>query len=127
MSNFQDSISTEELKALYQKALEKKEMKNDAPWQGTGESKGNPELGIVQQAIDAVDDNCDFPIIEFLKGAHYSVYLYSRNIEEQLLEATEKSDQTSMMALALRLGQIQGILDAIEGIPGVVPEDPEET
>ena len=66
-------------------------MTEKAPWKGTEESVGDPELGIIQQAIDAVDDNCQFSIKEFLKGAHYSLYLYLRNIETELVKAVEEN------------------------------------
>ena len=113
MSNFQDAISQEELKALYAKATERNDMKNKAPWKGTEESDGNPELGIIQQAIDAVDDNCDFAISEFLKGAHYSMYLYLRNVEMELARAIENDDTEAVVHLAARIGQIKNIYESL--------------
>ena len=113
MSNTPDSISADELKALYAKATEKKEMTENAPWKGTEESVGNPELGIIQQAIDAVDDNCNFAIKEFLKGAHYSLYLYLRNIETELVKAVEEDSTEDVIYLSQRLGQIKNIFDSL--------------
>ena len=113
MSNFQDSISADELKALYAKATEKKQMTENAPWKGTEESVGNSELGIIQQAIDAVDDNCNFPIKEFLKGAHYSIYLYLRNIEAELAKAVEDESTADIIYLSARLGEIRGIYNSL--------------
>ena len=113
MSNFQDSISADELKALYAKATERKEMSEKAPWKGTEESVGNPELGIIQQAVDAVDDNCEFAISEFLKGAHYSIYLYLRNVETELAKAIENDDTESVVHLAARIGQIKNIYESL--------------
>jgi hypothetical protein len=113
MSNFQDSISADELKALYAKATEKKQMTENAPWKGTEESVGNPELGIIQQAIDAVDDNCNFSIKEFLKGAHYSIYLYLRNIETELAKAVEDESTADIIYLSARLGEIRGIYNSL--------------
>ena len=113
MSNFQDSISADELKALYEKATERKQMSEQAPWKGTEESVGDPELGIIQQAIDAVDDNCQFSIKEFLKGAHYSLYLYLRNIENELGKAVKEDDTESVIFLSQRLGQIKNIFDSL--------------
>ena len=113
MSNTPDSISAEALKALYDKATEKKEMTEQAPWKGTEESVGNPELGIIQQAIDAVDDNCNFPIKEFLKGAHYSIYLYLRNIEAELAKAVEEESTQDIIYLSARLGEIRNIYNSL--------------
>ena len=113
MSNTPDSISQEALKALYEKATEKKQMTEKAPWKGTEESVGDPELGIIQQAIDAVDDNCQFSIKEFLKGAHYSLYLYLRNIETELVKAVEEDSTEDVIYLSQRLGQIKNIFDSL--------------
>ena len=113
MSNTPDSISTEELKALYSKATERTQMNEEAPWKGTGESVGDPELGIIQQAIDAVDDNCNFAISEFLKGAHYSLYLYLRNIEAELAMAVKDESTADIIYLSTRLGQIKSIFDSL--------------
>lgn len=113
MSNTPDSISTEALKALYEKATEKNTMLENAPWMGTGESAGDPELGIIQQAIDAVDDNCNFSIKEFLKGAHYALYLYLRNIEAELATAVHDESMADIVYLSTRLGQIKGIFDTL--------------
>ena len=113
MANTPDSISPEALKALYDKATEKKAMDKKAPWKGTEESDGNPELSIIQQAIDAVDDNCTFAIGEFLKGAHYSLYLYLRNIEEELKKAVADESTEDIIYLSNRLGQIQTIYDQL--------------
>jgi hypothetical protein len=116
MSNFQDAISAEDLKALYTKASTKEQMTQDAPWKGTGESVGDSELGIIQQAIDAVDDNCEFPIYEFLKGSHFSLFLYLRNIEMQLEKAMEEGDKDVIMALSMQFGQVQSIYGALTDI-----------
>ena len=124
MSNFQDAISAEDLKALYSKASTKEQMKQDAPWKGTGESVGDPALGIVQQAIDAVDDNCEFPISEFLKGSHFSLYLYLRNIEMQLEQAMKEGDKDVIMALSVRFGQAQTLYNSLtEILPSSDDED----
>jgi hypothetical protein len=116
MSNFQDAISAEDLKALYSKASTKEQMTQDAPWKGTGESVGDPELGIVQQAIDAVDDNCEFSITEFLKGSHFSLFLYLRNIEMQLQQAMTEGDKDAIMALSMQFGQVQSVYNALTDI-----------
>ena len=113
MSNFQDSISADELKALYTKATERKQMTEQAPWKGTEESVGDPDLGIIQQAIDAVDDNCNFAIVEFLKGAHYSLYLYLRNLETELARAVQEDAKDDMIHLASRIGQISSIFNTL--------------
>ena len=113
MSNTPDSISQEALKALYEKATEKKAMEEKAPWKGTEESVGNPELGIIQQAIDAVDDNCHFAIKEFLKGAHYAIYLYLRNIEAELAQAVEENSTQDIIYLSARIGQIKNIYESL--------------
>ena len=113
MSNTPDSISTEALKALYDKATEKKTMEEKAPWKGTEESVGNPDLGIIQQAIDAVDDNCQFAISEFLKGAHYSLYLYLRNVEAELASAVEEGDTEAIIHLSARIGQVRNIYESL--------------
>ena len=129
MSNFQDAISADDLKALYSKATERtqNEMKENAPWKGTGESVGDPNLGIIQQAIDAVDDNCEFSIVEFLKGAHYSIYLYLRNIETQLAESIKEDDTEAIMFLARRLGEIQTIYNSLaDALPAPDAEDEED-
>lgn len=109
MSNFKDAISTDDLQALMETATERKEMRDQAPWKGTEESVGDADLGIIQQAIDAVDDNCDFPIVEFLKGAHYSLYLYMKNIEGQLKLAVDDGDDEVVVMLAARLGEVKTI------------------
>ena len=113
MSNTPDSISADELKALYAKATEKKEMTENAPWKGTEESVGNPELGIIQQAIDAVDDNCSFSIKEFLKGAHYSLYLYLRNVETELAQAVKEESTQDIIYLSARIGEIRNIYNSL--------------
>tara|TARA_R110002012_G_scaffold267443_1_gene451238 strand:- start:1272 stop:1673 length:402 start_codon:yes stop_codon:yes gene_type:complete len=109
MSNFKDAISANDLQALMDTATERKEMRDQAPWKGTEESIGDADLGIVQQAIDAVDDNCDFPIVEFLKGAHYSLYLYMKNIEGQLKLAVSDGEDDVVVMLAARLGEVKTI------------------
>ena len=109
MSNFKDAISADDLKALMETATERKEMRDQAPWKGTEESIGDPDLGVVQQAIDAVDDNCDFPISEFLKGAHYSLFLYMKNVEGQLKLASKDGDEEAVIMLAARIGEIKTI------------------
>ena len=115
MSNFKDSISADDLQALMETATERKEMRDQAPWKGTEESVGDPELGIVQQAIDAVDDNCDFPITEFLKGAHYSLFLYLKNVEGQLKLAAKDEDMEAVVILAARLGEVKAIYNSLGG------------
>ena len=109
MSNFKDAISTDDLQTLMETATERKEMRDQAPWKGTEESVGDPELGIVQQAIDACDDNCEFPLTEFLKGAHYSLFLYLKNIEGQLKLALDDKDEEAIVMLAARLGEVKAI------------------
>ena len=129
MSNFQDAISADDLKALYSKATERKEkeMSENAPWKGTQESVGDPSLGIVQQAIDAVDDNCDFSILEFLKGAHYSLYLYIRNIETQLALALENEETEAIVYLSRRLGEVQSIYNSLaDTLPASEDDDNKE-
>ena len=127
MSNFQDAISADDLKALYSKATERTQMKENAPWKGTGESVGDPSLGIVQQAIDAVDDNCEFSIVEFLKGAHYALYLYLRNIETQLADALEKENTEAVLYLSRRLGEIQSIYNSLaDTLPTPEGDDKED-
>ena len=127
MPNTPDSISTADLKALYAAAQEKTNMAKKAPWMGTGESVGDPDLGIVQQAIDAVDDNCSFPIHEFLKGAHYSLYLYLRNIEAQLADAHAKNDIEGAVYLAQRLGQVGSVFEALgDTMPSASDDDDED-
>jgi hypothetical protein len=113
MSNFKDAISANDLQALMDTATERKEMRDQAPWKGTEESVGDPELGLVQQAIDACDDNCDFPIVEFLKGAHYSLFLYMKNIEGQLKLAVKDGDEEAIMMLAARLGEVKTIYTSL--------------
>ena len=124
MSNFKDSISPAELKALYANAQANKKMTQDAPWKGTQESVGNPELGIVQQAIDAVDDNCEFSIGEFLKGSHYSLYLYIRNIETTLAGAIEaKADMEAIVYLSTRLGELNTVYESLTNLLPPTDED----
>ena len=113
MSNFKDAISANDLQALMDTATERKEMRDQAPWKGTEESVGDPELGILQQAIDATDDNCDFPIVEFLKGAHYSLFLYMKNIQGQLTLAINDGDDEAVVMLAARLGEVKTIYTAL--------------
>ena len=115
MSNFKDAISTDDLQTLMETATERKEMRDQAPWKGTEESVGDPELGILQQAIDAVDDNCDFPITEFLKGAHYSLFLYLKNVEGQLKLAAKDEDMEAVVILAARLGEVKAIYNSLGG------------
>ena len=126
MSNFQDSISTEDLKSLYENASKKNKVTEDAAWKGTGKSVGDPALGIIQQAIDAVDDNCDFPIFEFLKGSHFSLFLYLRNIEMQLEKAMERGDDESVMALSMQFGSIQVVYNALTDLIPSEDEDEDE-
>jgi len=122
MSNFKDSLSAEELSAFYKSAL----LKNEAPWKGTGESMGNPELGIVEQAIDAVDDNCNFPIIEFLRGATYAVDLYLRNLEVDILDRLESGDTSAAITYAMRMGEIKRISDSLHDACGEEQPDDSE-
>ncbi len=128
MSNFKDSISPSELKDLYTKAQAKNEMsQDDAPWKGTQKSVGNPELGIVQQAIDAVDDNCQFSIGEFLKGSHYAMYLYIRNIEGALAQAIEeKADMETIVFLSSRLGELNTVFESLTKLLPPTDEDDSE-
>ena len=126
MSNFKDSISADDLQALMETATERKEMRDQAPWKGTEESVGDPELGIVQQAIDAVDDNCDFPITEFLKGAHYSLFLYMKNVEGQLKLAINDGDEEAVMLLAARIGEVKTVYGALANMFETNEDDSEE-
>ena len=126
MSNFKDSISADDLQALMEAATERKEMRDQAPWKGTEESVGDPELGIVQQAIDAVDDNCDFPITEFLKGAHYSLFLYMKNVEGQLKLAANDGDTEGVMLLAARIGEVKTVYGALANMFETKEDDSEE-
>jgi hypothetical protein len=109
MSNFKDAISANDLQALMDTATERKEMRDQAPWKGTEESVGDPELSILQQAIDAADDNCEFPLNEFLKGAHYALFLYLKNVEGQLKLALDDNNEEAVVALAARLGEVKTI------------------
>ncbi len=126
MSNFKDAISADDLQALMDTATERKEMRDQAPWKGTEESIGDPDLGIVQQAIDAVDDNCDFPISEFLKGAHYSLFLYMKNVEGQLKLASKDGDEEAVMLLAARIGEIKTIYAQLANTFKADEDDSEE-
>ena len=126
MSNFKDSISADDLQALMETATERKEMRDQAPWKGTEESIGDPDLGIVQQAIDAVDDNCDFPITEFLKGAHYSLFLYMKNVEGQLKLAIKDGDEEAVMLLAARIGEVKTVYGALANMFETKEDDSEE-
>ena len=126
MSNFKDSISADDLQALMETATERKEMRDQAPWKGTEESVGDPDLGIVQQAIDAVDDNCDFPITEFLKGAHYSLFLYMKNVEGQLKLASKDGDEEAVMLLAARIGEVKTVYGALASMFETNEDDSEE-
>tara|TARA_R110002012_G_scaffold91772_1_gene223072 strand:+ start:414 stop:806 length:393 start_codon:yes stop_codon:yes gene_type:complete len=126
MSNFKDSISADDLQALMETATERKEMRDQAPWKGTEESVGDSDLGIVQQAIDAVDDNCDFPITEFLKGAHYSLFLYMKNVEGQLKLAANDGDNEAVMMLAARIGEVKTVYGALANMFETKEDDSDE-
>ena len=127
MSNFQDAISSEALAKLAATAKERHEMSSkQAPWKGTEESVGDPSLGIIQQAIDAVDDNCQFAILEFLKGAHYSLWLYIRNIENELAKAVKEDETADIVYLSTRLGQVQAVYNSVSDLIGPMDEEEEE-
>ena len=126
MSNFKDAISADDLQALMETATERKEMRDQAPWKGTEESVGDSDLGIVQQAIDAVDDNCDFPITEFLKGAHYSLFLYMKNVEGQLKLAANDGDNEAVMMLAARIGEVKTVYGALANMFETKEDDSDE-
>lgn len=116
----QDAISTAALQELLNKVKENSEAAKQAPWKGTEESVGDPRLSIIAQAIDAVDDNCTFPIIDFLKGAHYSLFLFTTNLTEALEEAIKEGDIESVASISIRLGAVASISDQLQDL---VPSD----